>query len=693
MKSREQILTFCHICAGACSVKATVEEGKIVAWEPDTESGLPHEPCPPFKGLSIMELASHPDRLRYPQKRVGARGEGKWARISWDEALDTIAEKFRDLKQRYGPESVGLGLGEPKGMEFAFAQRFASAFGTPNVATPSHLCAAPDLGASFITFGTQSLPHSEKHLPRLIILWGSNLLETGGSYWRETTRSALIAGAKLVVIDPKRIDIAKRADLWIRPRPASDGALALGILKVIIEEKLYDADFVAGWTSGFEQLQEHVKSFSLGDVETVTWVPRRQVEELARLCAERKPMIVHIGNGLSHGMYTLQACRAIHIMRAITGNVNIPGREVQITPAPFTRPGRFMLLSKFPRRPEKTLGNEFKWAMMTAYIPYQALIDGILEDKVKAALFVLTNPLSAYPDARKTYQALMKLDFMAISEIFPTPTTAVADIVLPAATGQEHHDVGYWGVGGALRSYPKLVEPPGESWPDPKIINELAKRLSLGEYFWDDYKKGIDLMVEPSGLSFPVFQQQRLLKPKIEYVKSDKGGFGTPSGKVEVYSPRAEEQLGCRPLPRWEELSRFRFATSAEYPLLLTNRKEEAFMLTGYKHIASLRKIKPEPLVELHPETAARAGLKEGDYAYIETRRGRIKQKVCLDPDLDPRVVFGAWGWWFPEEPANLYGWDKSNFNILTEHEPPYESTTGSVDLKGIPCRVYKAED
>lgn len=137
--SRQEILTFCPLCAGHCSAKATVENGRIIKWEPDKESGIAYEPCPPFKGVANMEISTHPDRLKYPMKRVGARGEGKWQRISWDEALDTIAAKLKELKEKYGPESVALSLGEPKGMEFAFGQRFACVFGTPNVVTPSHL--------------------------------------------------------------------------------------------------------------------------------------------------------------------------------------------------------------------------------------------------------------------------------------------------------------------------------------------------------------------------------------------------------------------------------------------------------------------------------------------------------------------------------------------------------------------------
>ena len=192
----------------------------------DLESGLPTEWCPSAKGQSVIEIYYHPERLKYPQKRIGARGEGKWERISWDEALDTIARKLRDVKEKYGPEYVALALGEPKGMEFHFAQRFATMFGTPNVVSPGHICGQPlEMGGRY-TFGSRPI-FDDVCKPRLMVVWGSDSINTNNAMNRDSFRAALLNGAKLVVIDPKRIDIAKRADLWIRPRPSSDGALAI----------------------------------------------------------------------------------------------------------------------------------------------------------------------------------------------------------------------------------------------------------------------------------------------------------------------------------------------------------------------------------------------------------------------------------------------------------------------------------
>jgi anaerobic selenocysteine-containing dehydrogenase len=546
------------------------------------------------------------------------------------------------------------------------------------------------VGAAAFTFGAGCVV-DEQTLPELLVLWGCNTVHTSSSIRRENLRSALIKGMKLIVVDPKQIDIAKRADLWIRPRPGSDGALALGILKIIIEENLYDRAYVADCTIGFAALENEVNHFSIEDVERATWVPREQLYQFARMYAGTHPAAVKAGNGLDGVLNTFQTYRAIAIMRAITGNLNVPGGDVFVTFAAFTNPGRFFLLKDSPRKTRKALGSEFKWAVGSAYTPYHAMVNAILEEKpypIKAAYFTVTNPLLSYPDASAVYRALMKLEFMVVCELFMTPTAALADIVLPAAMDAEHNTVGYWpGWYGELRAYPKLVEPPGEAWSNEKIINELAKKLGLGKYFWEDAEEALDEMLKPSKITFEEFKERRVLKGKAEYKTAEQGAIGTPSKKVEIYSKRLEE-MGYDPIPYWKEVTKGILDTSDEYPLLLTNAKEEAYVGTGYKNVAMLRKITPDPIVELHPATARECGLKEGEWIFIETRKGRITQKLVLNPSLDPRVVFVAFGWWFPEEPSDLSQWDKSNLNILTESGPPYDMVTGGVQIKGLPCRV-----
>jgi anaerobic selenocysteine-containing dehydrogenase len=515
-----------------------------------------------------------------------------------------------------------------------------------------------------------------------------------GGEWKQTIRSAILSGAKLVVVNPKRIDTARRAHLWLSPRPQSDGVLALGIIKVMIEEKLYDADFVSKWTVGFEGLQEHVKTFSLDEVERLTWVPQAQIREAARMLALNKPLCYFEGNALERSIHAFQEIRAVYILQALVGNLNVPGGNALGNPAPYTRMGRFFLLKGSPRKLEKGLCSPFRVGMQAAYVPPQALVRALLDEKpypIKAAMCILSNPLVSYPDTEATYKAFMKLDFFVVSELFPNPTTAIADIVLPAAWQAEHDTVGYWpGWYGEIRAYPKIVDPPGEARPDPEWINELAKRVGLRESFWEDWKESLDFVLKPSGLTWQDLKEKRCLRMEKLYKKPEEGIFKTPSGKVEIYSKQLKE-LGYSPMPLFQELSQFCFEPTEEYPLLMFNGKEAAYMLTGYKHVKYARKLKPQPTVDLNPETAKKFGLEEGDWIYIETKKGKVKQILKLDPNLNPNLVYPSWGWWFPEEPEDLFQFRKANINVLTQSEPPYDPETGSVELGAIPCKVYKA--
>ncbi|MFH1489673.1 MAG: molybdopterin dinucleotide binding domain-containing protein [Pseudomonadota bacterium] len=356
-------------------------------------------------------------------------------------------------------------------------------------------------------------------------------------------------------------------------------------------------------------------------------------------------------------------------------------------PRPFTRPGRFFLLKDYPRHPEQTLGDKFKIAQSSAFIPPHTLIRMILEEEpyaVRAAMFILTNPVVSYPNSRRTYEALEKIDFSVVSELFMTPTAALADIVLPAAWGMEHEELGYWpGWYESIRAYPKVVDPPGECWPDTKIINELAKRMGFREQFWDTDDDALDFMLEPAGITYEDFKETRVLHAKKV---NERHVYRTPSKKVEIYSERLEK-MGYAPMPVWEDMIVFPESDEA-YPLLLTNGKEEAYMLSSYKSVPAVRSMRPEPTSEMHPDTARKLGISQGDWANIETREGKIRQKISLNSNLDPRVVIVSFGWWFPEKASSHYDWEKSNINMIISSGPDHDPVTGAVQMRGVPCRV-----
>lgn len=549
------------------------------------------------------------------------------------------------------------------------------------------------MAAPSYTFGAQLYEDFNPETGAMVI-WGNNVFALMGGEIREGPRSAILGGAKMIVVDPKEIPLAKRADVWISPRPQSDGILAMGMIKAMIEEKLYDADFVEKWTVGFDKLQAEVKTFSLDDVERLTWVPKDKIRKAVRIIAENRPVCFSVGNAPERGQHAFQQMRAIYILQGLAGNLNVPGGNAVIKKAPFLRMAEFYLLNLPQRDPERGLGSPFRIGMKNAYVPAQSLVQAILTEKpypVKAAFCILSDPLVSYPDTEKTYEAFAKLDLFVVSELFPTPSTAIADIILPAAWQIEHDVVGYWpGWGGEIRAYPKLVDPPGEARPDAYWINELAKRVGLRQYFWDDWSECLDEILKPSGFTWEQFKEKRILHATKEYKKPEEGLFKTPSDKVEIYAERLKG-TGEASMPTFHELSQFAFEVSEEFPLLLFNGKEAAFMLTGYKHSTIARKLKDQPTVDLHPDTAGKAGLKEGDWIYIETRKGRVKQELHLDPHLDPRLVYPSFGWWFPEEPEDLFQFRKSNINVLLGNDPPYDRATGSLEMGGIPCRVYKA--
>ena len=303
-----------------------------------------------------------------------------------------------------------------------------------------------------------------------------------------------------------------------------------------------------------------------------------------------------------------------------------------------------------------------------------------------------SNPLLTFTNSRRTFQAFNKLNFMAVADFFMTPTAALADIVLPAATFLEYDSV----VAPPYYPYAQIqqqaVVPVGECRSDLAITRELAVRLGLGELFWDNSQSLLDTVLKPTGLTFEQFRNKGPAAGAIEYRKYEQQGFATPSGKVELYSQQLES-WGFDPLPVYQEPPETPSSDpqlTKAYPLVLTTRKSVYYLHSCGRQIDSLRRGHPQPRVFIHPETAARLGIEDDQWVYIETRRGRIKQKAVFSDRLDPRVICADFGWWFPEKKKDaLSGWAQSNLNILTDDQPPLSPETGSDNLRGLCCRVY----
>jgi anaerobic selenocysteine-containing dehydrogenase len=643
-----------------------------------------------------LEYLYHPGRLKHPLKRLAERGQDKWQQISWDEALNIVAGELTKATNNYGAESVVMMRGSAKGLQDSYLVRFANSFGTPNLVGETHVCYGPRAYGSVITHGFW--PHAdEEYPPACSIVWGSNNFET--HYWQhERLVQALGSGTKLIVIDPRCIGLSQRADLWLQLRPGSDLALTLGMINIIIDESLYDTAFVDKWTVGFDKLKTHVRDYTPARVGDITWVDAEKIKEAARLYATSKPACIEWGNAIEHNINSFQTARAISILRAITGNLGVPGGDLQYSPLALL--GRdspeLELHDKVPAdKWQNRIGADLKLMPITPYVLPQSVVKAIIEEDPylpHAAYVQGANPLLVYPNAQETYRALKKLDFLAVAEMFMTPTAALADIVLPVASFFEFDSIAASPIHSIAVAQQKVTEV-GECWSDYKILSNLAKKLGLGEYFWDDQEQCLDAILEPTGLTFKEFRKIGVISGTKQYRRYEVNGFETPSRKVELYSSRLKE-WGLDPLPTYYELPETPYSDprlAKEYPLIFTSWKRSPYRHSGGRQIATLRGTHPEPVINIHPETANRLGINEGDWVYIETKRGRIKQKAALTTSIDPRVVGVDYAWWFPEKEASeLYGWAESNVNVMTDDKPPYNREIGSANLRGILCKVYR---
>lgn len=681
---------------GGCGILVHVEDGRIIKIEGDPESPLNMGTlC--AKGIAQIEKINHPDRLLYPMKRKGNRGEGKWERISWDEALSLLTEKIEKIIRTEGSQSIAFAQGTPKGLELFLLLRLANLLQVPNISTPGNVCHMPRETASNLTCGFFPIPDYD-HFPACVVLWGSNLLQTNeeGIIGSQLLR-VLKNGAQLIVIDPRKTGLASRSRLWLRLRPGTDLALALGIIKVLIDERLYDQEFVEDWTQGFSELKEHLQQYPLERIEEITWIPKDRIIQAAHIIGNSKPTCFQWGNAIEHTINSFQCARAILILMAITGNLEVPGGNVNRPGPSILRPGELVLSKKFLERKEKILTPEFRLATLMGFVPSQKLIKAILTEQpypIRMMYIQGGNPLLSYAHAQETYEALKKLDFLAVSEIFLTPTAQLSDLLLPAATNFEFDDIGHYGLPhGFILARPKIVEPKGECWADSKIINEWGKRLGYSEFFWEDIRDCLDTILKPAGLTYEDFKSIGILKGRWEYQSYKEKGFRTTSRKVEIYCQQLKE-WGFSPLPAYQESLESPILFSEEnssYPFLFTSSKDPFFFHSAYRNIPSLRKHSQDPFVLLHPQTASRLGIKDGDWIVIETKRGAIKQKAKMDSEIHPRVVVLSFGWWFPErKDLQLSGWKESNLNILTSNDPPYDPLLGTTNLRAVPCRIYK---
>lgn len=678
------IATDCTICYHSCGMNVLVENGQITKVE-----GLKDHPlnkgklCP--KGEKAIDLVYHPDRLKYPLKKVN----GQWKRIAWEEALAEIAEKLKGLKNEFGPEvlsifSGSIGVENLEMMELA--QRFKGAFGTPNFISVEGICYRMRIRARQMTFGKYPVEEMDT---QLYVLWGHNPEQSDFPLYLAIQEN-LKKGSKLVVIDPKKIPLAERAEMYLPIRPGTDGALALAMMYVIIKENLYDKEFVEKWTYGFDQLVSHIEPYTPEWAEKITWIPAEEIRRLARLYAEAESASIFQGtNTQDQTANGTQNSRAFAILQTITGNINNPGGWV-ISPR-LSLTGLGIPTERIPiGAKDYSLFYEI-WGRKSPYGQVVCFPDSV-PSVIRALIVTGGNPVVSLPDSNAFREALERLDLLVVLDLFMTETAELAHYVLPGCTHFEKNGLAYsynvcHGI-PYLMLRKKVIEPLYESWSEFRFWTELGRKMGFEEVFpWKTDEEVVELELKSSGLSYQELKEEKVagayyMKKKYGMEDYEVKGFSTPSKKIEIYS-ETFKKAGFDPLPTYREPDQSPLKNpqmAQEYPFVLTTGARILYYThTQHRNIDGLREKNPDPFAEINQKTAERFGIQDGDWIIVESNRGRIKVKAQVTEDILEGVVSIPHGW--PGE---------ANVNLLTDVHLR-EPIMGYPQMKSQLCRIRKA--
>ncbi len=737
---REVKRASCFLCHLNCGVLCTKENGRIIKIEGDPE-------CPHNEGFVCSRLEQNrwesfeynPNRLKTPLKRVGERGSGQWEAISWDQAFDEIAERLKALRDEHGPETLCFLEGTYR-TETHLHYKFTNLFGTPNTGGNGTICYSSDMWLEPCTYGGFCSDKSDWKRADLIVLWGRNPAASELLNWKWTYDNMRERGAKLIVIDPRFCEVAEHADLYLRVRPGTDAALALAMINVIIEEDLYDHEFVDEWCYGFDKLRERAAEWPPERAAEITWVPAEKIREAARMYATIKPACMPWGEkgGDGHGVNATNTIRAKAILRSITGNIDKVGGDQLTMPGDRgnTEDMNFAHNALAQGQRDKMVGNNrfpglsFKgWDIISKAYPrfypycnapllFRQMISGD-PYPVKACIVQADNPMLAFTNTHLVHDALCSLDLLVVHDYFMTPTAALADYVLPAATWLERCSRGYptmdveqVSMNGTM---PVLERFEGGADIDFRDDYEfwygLSERLGTADKWWGPTCEDMmDGQVAPFGMSFADFcEKVKYLRVPNKPEKYKEPGFKflTPTGKVELYSTVIEQlnqELGADfdPLPNFTFPADFPEVNpdyAAEYPLnMITGARFMPFYHSEHRQPGAYRDLHPDPVFQIHPDTAMELNIAPGDWCWIETHKGRIKQRASLTTVVDPRVISVQHDWWFPEKPEaepSLFGVFESNVNAIVDDDPDkyLDPLMGAWPVTGIMAKVYKVEE
>jgi anaerobic selenocysteine-containing dehydrogenase len=665
-----------HDCPDSCSVVATVRDGKVV--------GVRGNPDHPFtSGVLCAKVKSFEkrvyarDRLLFPTRRVGEKGEGKFERISWDQALSEIRGRFRAIIAAHGAEAIlpcsylgsqgllnGLHAGD------VFFNRLGAAIGERTFCNSGASKAFRMVCGPTGGLDPESFAHAD-----LIILWAINILSTSMHHWPFIER-ARKNGAKLIVIDPLESRTARRADWHVRPRPGTDAALALALIHQIISDGRIDHDYIERYTLGFDALRARAAEYAPASVCGITGVARDDIVELARLYSGAKASAIRTGVALERTRNGPDAVRAIAALPAITGAWRCVGGGI------FQHPGE-----TFPIRRDRLsaphLGEQNRRSVNLMGLA--DALDAGAEPSLKALFVYNSNPITACADQNRLIEGLRRQDlFVAVSEIFPTDTTDYADIVLPATSQVEQLDLMYsWGHFNLQLNQP-AIEPVGEAVPNTELFRRLADAMGLGEPLLqradqDIASEALDWRApQLEGIDLDTLGKRGFARLNVgdasRRLPHAKGKFPTPTGKCELASSLVNEGGAILPMYRQgyvavasesvDPLPRHRVAENDErYPFKLLSPKNHFFLNSGYANLGYQADASGGQVVLIHPDDATAMRITEGRTLRVFNALGEVRGAARITTATLPLVVVISHGYW-----RKLVG--GPTVNALVAHRP-----------------------
>lgn len=711
----------CTTCDGFCPVAVKVKGDRVVKVTTRDHPLLRDVLC--MKGAYAPKAFAHPDRIMYPLKQMGERGDNQWQRVSWDEAMDDIAARLGKVIDQYGPEAFAIAQSDATGItDSGLARRFMNHIGTPNYVGGVAYCMGNTAAVNRMTYGWY--PRSDILNSKCIVLFGHDPRRHSWTMEYKAVRLAQSRGAKLIVLDPRRSENAEAADIWLPLRAGTDAAMSLGWLNVIIEEELYDKDFVRNWTHGWEAFVERVREYPLDRVAEITGVDADLIAQAARVYATQGPSTIPWSPITDQQVSSTSAIRLQCILRAICGHLDVEGGDTFVGFNPGFRSDTEIemhdVLSDaqkakqlgandhpvFTYRGQAALGDAtekvwgHRWANLVGgcYMANPMALFKAMADAdpypVKAFFAIANNALMSYANTQRVYDGMMNQDLIVTFEHHMTPTSQLADYILPGDSWLERPSM----KAGVSE---KAMDPPGECRNIVYFWHELAKRMGLAEQFpWQTPEEMLDYRLEPGGTTWnEVVQAQRT--PNLNRMQQLTGkerqyednGFATPSGKVELHSMILED-LGFDPLPYYREAP----GPTEEFPLtLFIGMPDDEYYRTGQRHIPELRDRAKDPAMFVSPDDAKALGMEDGVWARVATSTGACVGRVYIRSSMPNGLVRVPHGWWKPESRPgreHLSGmWTFSDAIITPDDDPDFiDAEQGIPHMKGLPCSLVKLD-